>query len=68
MQLQAGKKYVCENGIVFVARTTNLPHYKFGVVYAEDADGKPISCSEVWTENGVAYHNDCGYNVIKQVR
>lgn len=63
MKVEANKKYVCENLAIVELEKSSLPYYKFKAK-SIDWTGKLESCSEVWTEDGVAYHNDCGYNII----
>lgn len=70
MKLEAGKTYVCTNGVIVTLVRNSLPHYKFSCVgyYATDECGDEVYCSEVWTEDGVAYHNDCGYNIAYEYK
>ena len=65
MKIKTGNTYKCENGFVFEAVKNNLPYYKFSCKNKIGSfDGELTNCSETWTEDGIAYHNDCGYNVI----
>jgi len=64
MIIQEGHTYECKNGIVVTVRRSNLPFYKFTV---EKIDGITSKDSEVWSEEGVAYHDDCGYNFVSEV-
>lgn len=63
--LVSGKIYKCENGYVVTVVKNNLPYYKFSAQSgrALNHEGKVVTCKEVWTEEGIAYHNDCGYNI-----
>lgn len=65
MIVEEGKTYLCKNGCVVTVRRTNLPEYKFGVA---KMNGNDSNDSEVWTESGVAYHDDCGYNFVEEVK
>lgn len=65
MKLEPGKTYRCENGNIFTVRKNNLPFYCFSVL---ESHSTPTNESEVWTEDGRAYHNDCGYNFIEEVQ
>lgn len=63
MKIVCGKTYTCENGFTVKVKKSNLPYYKFKVDEAYDEQGIKIDwLSEVWTEDGIAHHNDCGYN------
>lgn len=59
MKIEEGKTYRCENGYIFTVRKNHLLRYKFSSIDSEE--------TEVWTEQGVAYHDDCGYNFIEEV-
>ena len=74
MKLEAGKTYVCTNGVIVTLVRNSLPHYKFSCIglcvgrCAIDECDDEVYCSEVWTEDGVAYHNDCGYNIAYEYK
>ena len=66
--LEDGKKYLTESrGIVLIKKSNNYNgfHYKFTVDKWIDTDD--TNTTEVWNSKGIAYHNDCGYNIIKEV-
>lgn len=62
MQLELNRKYILKNGEVISFRRNSLPHYKFSAEVNKDH----YLFNEVWTENGVAYHNDCGFSVLAE--
>lgn len=66
MKIENGCTYKCENGYVVTLERNSPPFYKFSCVAAW-LDGVPVPCKEVFTEDGVAHHNDCGYNIISKV-
>lgn len=59
--------YKTENGYVVTVTKTCLPYYKFKAFKVTDEYGNECTLSEVWTEEGKAYHNDCGFNFIEQI-
>lgn len=59
MKIEEGKTYICKNGVVVTVRKNNLPYFKFSSI--------DKSLSEVWTEDGKSYHDDCGYNFVEEV-
>ena len=63
-----GGIYECENGDIVKVRRNNLPYYCFSAIYIQYA-GESIQreSSEKWTAEGVAYHDDCGCNILKQI-
>lgn len=64
MKLVDGGTYKTENGYLVTVRRNSLPFYKFSVEKALDVNGNACDMAEVWTEEGVAYHNDCGFNFV----
>lgn len=68
MKVQEGKTYVCQNGYIVTVVRNSLPYYKYSVAgkVATDDQGFTVDCSETWTEDGLAYHNDCGYNIVSE--
>lgn len=64
MKIQHGKTYKCKNGDVFTIKKNNLPYYCFSV---DKAHSFPTNEHEVWTEEGIAYHDDCGYNFVEEI-
>lgn len=64
MKLVDGGTYKTENGYLVTVRRNSLPFYKFSAKKALDPDNKECEMFEVWTEEGVAYHNDCGFNFL----
>lgn len=63
MEIISGEVYTCENGFTVKVKQSSLPYYKFKVDEAYDETGARVDwLSEVWTEEGKAYHHDCGYN------
>jgi len=69
MKLEEGKVYECKNGNKVKVKRSNLPYYKFTVKENLPSEEGFIdtNTSEVWNENGIAYHDDCGYNFIREV-
>ena len=65
MIIEDGKTYLCKNGEVVTVRRSNLPYYKFGVL---KLNGIKSDDTEVWSEDGIAYHDDCGYNFVKEIK
>ena len=63
-----GGIYECENGDIVKVRRNNLPYYRFSAVYIQYA-GETLQreSNEKWTDDGVSYHDDCGYNIVKQI-
>lgn len=66
MKVENGYTYKCENGYLVTLQRNNLPYYKFSCIDAS-LDGVPVKCREVFTEDGIAYHDDCGYNIISKL-
>ena len=63
MKVISGNTYTCENGYTVTVKSSSLPYYKFKVESAYDECGTQCDwLSEVWTEDGKAYHHDCGFN------
>ncbi len=68
VNLIEGGIYECENGDIVKVRRNHLPYYCFSAIYIQYAgDIAHESCSETWTAEGVAYHNDCGYNITRLI-
>lgn len=66
MKIENGCTYVCENGYLVTLERNQLPYYKFSCVGAS-FEGKIVDCTEKFTEDGIAYHNDCVYNIVRKV-
>lgn len=64
MKLVDGGTYKTENGYLVTVRRNSLPFYAFSAEKALDANGNACDMTEVWTGQGVAYHNDCGFNFV----
>jgi len=63
--VEDGHTYVCNNGSIFIVEKTKNQslQYKFKVKTS-------INCSndtEVWDIHGKAYHDDCGYNFVREI-
>lgn len=68
MKVIDGGVYVTENGYIVEVKRNSLPHYKFSANRAKDfSTGEIVKLSEVWAEDGKAYHNDCGFNFVSQI-
>lgn len=63
MLLENGKKYRCKNGTVITVKKNHLPHYCFSVAKCHST---PLVESETWTKEGIAYHDDCGFNIVEE--
>lgn len=68
MKLVDGGTYKTENGYLVTVRRNSLTFYKFSAEKALYPDNKECELSEVWTEEGVAYHNDCEFNFVGSLR
>lgn len=66
MKLQEFCTYRTENGYIVTVERSTLPYYKFRALRAS-IEGKDVKLSEVWTEDGIAYHDDCGFNIVEQI-
>lgn len=63
INIKSGSIYKTENGDIVKLVLNNLPYYKFKCV---EVNGVPGDChGEVWTEDGKAYHDGCGYNIVE---
>lgn len=65
ISVEEGKKYKTADGDIVQVRRNNLPYYCFSAVEVNGVEGDCFG--EKWTSNGVAYHDDCGYNFIEEV-
>lgn len=63
-QVQEGKQYYVDTGImgkhIVTLKRNSLPYYKWSMDTGPDFLKK-----EVWTDDGNAYHDDCGFNLIE---
>lgn len=64
IELIAGSRYRLKNGDDITVKKNCLPYYCFSAVVADDN----YLAGEVWTADGVAYHDDCGFSVIAEVQ
>lgn len=62
MKIQVGVEYVLKNGEIVQFEKNSLPYYKFSAL----VDPDHYLATEVWTEDGVAYHDDCGFSVVRE--
>lgn len=63
IKLESGKTYITQSGIrVTLVRFSTILYYGF-----QSADPESIIYYEKWAENGKAYHDDCGYNIVSEV-
>lgn len=65
IKVEAGKTYITANGYTVKLERNSLPHYCFKAVSC-DGDETNNCFGEVWTAEGIAYHNDCGYNLVRE--
>lgn len=63
MKIEEGKTYLLLNLAKVSFKRNNLPYYKFSIVESSEDFG----VGEVFTEDGIGYHNDCGYEVIGEI-
>lgn len=66
-QLKEGQLYLLKNGYK-VRFKKNCPaiRYSWGVV---EVDGKPDNLyKERFREDGIGYHDDCGYKVVAELK
>lgn len=65
IKIKSGGIYKTKDGDIVKLVRNSLPYYKFKCV---EVNGLPNNCyGEVWTEEGKAYHDDCGYNIVEEV-
>lgn len=62
IKLEEGKTYITKNGDRVKVVKNRLPYYKF----SSDVGSQHHLFSEVWTEDGVAYHDDCGFSFVAE--
>lgn len=62
MKIEHGKYYVTKSGELVQMRRNKLPYYCFSAMSSNASHLR----DEVWTDAGVAYHNDCGYNILRE--
>jgi len=71
VKLEDGHIYEDMNGRYFRVRRNNLPHYKFSCAEQIPSPKEPHVTNpfnDVWTEDGISYHYDCGLNLICEVK
>ena len=61
VKVEDGGTYQCENGTWVKVKKNKLPYYKYSCA---EWSGKISAEGETWTEEGIAYHNDCYFNFI----
>ena len=69
--IQPGKTYQCKNGaFVTISNGVNNGLYyrhKASNVVHETEGIRDAGYHEVWTSEGVAYHYDCGWNIVREI-
>lgn len=64
MKIEDGKTYQLKDGTVVKVRRNSLPYYCFSAVVDHDH----YLYRETWTESGRAFHDDCGFSIVAQVK
>lgn len=72
INVQAGKTYQCKNGafVTISDKVSNGLYYKYSAsnVLHESEGITDAGYCEVWTSEGVAYHYDCNWNIVREIR
>lgn len=71
VHLEEGHIYEDMDGRYFKVKKCGLPYYKFGCAEQIPSPKYPNIVKDFddhWTEDGISYHNDCGLNLICEVK
>ncbi len=71
VKLEDGHVYEDMRGRYFRVKRCGLPYYKFGCAEQVPSPAVPDiekGFDDHWSEDGISYHNDCGLNLICEVR
>ena len=71
VHLEDGHIYEDMQGRYFKVKRCKLPYYKFGCAEQIPSPKVPDiveGFDDHWTEDGISYHNDCGLNLICEVK
>lgn len=66
LHVEDGKTYETESGILVCLRRNSLPYYCFSAAATNGVVGDTCY-GETWAADGTAYHNDCGFNLKREV-
>lgn len=69
--LESGKSCRCKNGaVVIVQKVSEFLYYKFKATKVEHRDLNIIEAGmqESWTSTSLAYHYDCGWSIVEEIR